>query len=289
MPKIAETAKPLGADLKKAAYTTVRLPDVIEYFSVASHVGKSLFTDYTAALIRRQLDLEVVIVRIESKGARSRDADIHISAEDFAASARLPGGEVALLKPVFDHLESVARKDKRPVTVIDWGGGLAEYRAKIWASTRLDARLADFNMQGLSIVTTTSLVDRMRHARDLIEQTRLITPGLRIALLLNRRAGNFTFIEHSEEGRAFRDLQKAAEGVTTIRVQSLTGETWQTCAAANLSMSDVIDADLPTLQHCLGGESSFVASAFQMQVAAWWNATEREFIKMLGTDDAATR
>jgi hypothetical protein len=289
MPKAAETTNALAADLRVSADRAARLPTVVEYFSVASHVGKSMFSTYTAALLRRQMGLDVVIVRIESKGARSREADIHIPVEDFAASARLPGGEVALLRPVFDLLESVAQKEKRPVIVIDWGGGLAEHRAKIWASTRFDARLADFNMKGLSIVTTTSLVDRMRHARDLIEQTRLITPGLQIGLLLNRRAGNFTFVENSEEGRAFRDLQKTAEGATTIKVQSITGETWQTCEAANLSMTDVIDADLRTLQQRLGGESSFVASAFQMQVAAWWNATEREFLKILGSSDAAPR
>jgi hypothetical protein len=72
-------------------------------------------------------------------------------------------------------------------------------------------------------------------------------------------------------------------------VQSITGETWQTCEAANLSMTDVIDADLRTLQQRLGGESSFVASAFQIQVAAWWNATEREFLKIFGIGDAAPR
>jgi hypothetical protein len=207
MPK-AETTNVPAADLRVSADRPGGLPTVVEFFSVASHVGKSMFSTYTAALLRKQMGLDVVIVRIESKGARSREADIHIPVEDFAASARLPGGEVALLRPVFDLLESVAQKDKRPVIVIDWGGGLAEHRAKIWASTRFDARLADFNMKGLSIVTTTSLVDRMRHARDLIEQTRLITPRLQIGLLLNRPAGNLP---------SSRTPKKAAPSATSRR------------------------------------------------------------------------
>jgi hypothetical protein len=46
------------------------------------------------------------------EGALS-EAGIHSPVED-TASARLPGGEVALLRPVFDLLESVAQEDKRP-------------------------------------------------------------------------------------------------------------------------------------------------------------------------------
>jgi hypothetical protein len=277
----------------KAVPTAVNRPavkyDVIEFCSIGSHVGKSMFATYTAALLRRVVCVDVVIVRIESKGARSKEADIHVNSEDFASSARLPGGEVALLRPVFDLLETVAQKEIRPVIVVDWGGGLAEHRAKIWASTRFDARLADFNMCGLSVVTTTSLVDRMRHARELVEQTRLITPDLDIALLLNRRVGGFTFVDGSEEARTFRDLQKAAKGVPVIKVPSITGETWQSCEAAGLSMTEVIDAELRPLQQRLGGESSFVANAFQTQVAAWWDSTEREFLKVLGASDAAPR
>jgi hypothetical protein len=262
--------------------------DLFEYFSIGSHVGKTLFANFTAELLTTVFGREVIVVRIESKGSLSA-GDIHINSEDFAASARLPGGEVALLRPVFDLLESMAQKEVRPVIVIDWGGGLSEYRAKIWAATRIDKRLADLNMRCLSVVTTTSLMDRMRHATKLIEQTRLITPGLNLVLLLNRRVGGFTFIQGSEEARVFHELRKAAEGISIIKAQSITGESWQSCEAAGLSMSEVINADLRTLQHRLGGESSFVASAYQMQVAAWWKNTERAFLNILGAASATQR
>jgi hypothetical protein len=289
MPDTTEDLVADGApDPINVAAEPAQPPDLVEYFSIGSHVGKTLFTDFTSALLRTVMGREVVVVRIESKGSRSV-GDIHVNSEDFAASARLPGGEVALLRPVFDLLESMAQKQVRPVVVIDWGGGLSEYRAKIWAATRIDKRLADFNMRGLSVVTTTSLMDRMRHATKLIEQTRLITPGLDLVLLLNRRVGGFNFIQGSEEARVFQELRKAAEGIPIITAHSVTGESWQSCEAAGLSMTEVIDADLRTLQHRLGGESSFVASAYQMQIAAWWKNTERAFLKILGAANAAHR
>jgi hypothetical protein len=152
MPDAAEATNAIPADQPIRADRPALQYDLIEYFSVASHVGKSMFATYTAALLRKVVGIDVVIVRIESKAARSKEADICINSEDFAASARLPGGEVALLRPLFDLLESLAQKQIRPVIIVDWGGGLAEHRAKIWASTRLDARLADFNMRGLSSI-----------------------------------------------------------------------------------------------------------------------------------------
>lgn len=50
--------------------------DLFEYFSIGSHVGKTLFANFTAALLRTVFGREVIIVRIESKGARSA-GDIH--------------------------------------------------------------------------------------------------------------------------------------------------------------------------------------------------------------------
>jgi hypothetical protein len=58
----------------------------IEFCSVASHVGKSMLSDYTAQLLA-QFGMPVKHVRIESKAARSRHADVvHIDTENFAAA-----------------------------------------------------------------------------------------------------------------------------------------------------------------------------------------------------------
>jgi hypothetical protein len=256
----------------------------IELTSTASHVGKSMLAIFLALLLR-QFGFAVVLLRIESKAARSAVGDIHIDSEDFAGAARLPGGEAAVLRPLYDCLQKASQDGS--IVIADWGGGLAEHRANIFAATRFDDRLAELNMRGLSVVVTTSLADRMRHARELIAQTQMITPGLDIALLLNRRVGRFHFVDGSDERQIFDDLQKAAKGLPVIRIPAIAGETWKTCEAAGLSMTDTIELPLRELAQRLGGENAWLASAYQMQVAAWWQSAEREALRVLGGTDAA--
>lgn len=258
----------------------------VEFVSTASHVGKSMLSTFVALLLR-QLGHKVVLVRIESKAVGSALADIHIDSEDFAGAARLPGGEVAVLRPLYDALQKAAKDDAKPVVIVDWAGGLSAYRAKIFAATRFDDRLADVGIRGLTMVLTTSLSDRMRHAADLIAQTRTITPGLDVALILNRRVGHFRFVEGSDERQIHEDLLKAAKGSPVIKIPPITGETWKVCEAAGLSMTDTIELPLRELAQRLGGENAWLASAFQMQVAAWWQSSEREMLRALGAANAA--
>jgi hypothetical protein len=81
----------------------------LEFVSVASHVGKSTLADFTAQLLG-QFDIPIKFIRIESKAARSRQSGdvVHIDTENFAAAARLPGAEAAVLRPVFEILEAAA-------------------------------------------------------------------------------------------------------------------------------------------------------------------------------------
>jgi len=183
-----------------------------EFVSTASHVGKTMLSTFVALLLR-QLGHKVLLIRIESKAVRSADADIHIASEDFADAARLPGAEVAVLRPLYGALQKAAKDDAKPVVIVDWAGGLSSHRAKIYAATRFDDRLADVGMRGLTVVVTTSLSDRMRQAAELVTQTRTITPNLDVALALNYRVGPFRFIEGSDERRIFQGLQKAAKGL----------------------------------------------------------------------------
>lgn len=259
----------------------------IEFFSVSSHVGKTMLAMFVAQLLCA-LGVPVRIVRIESKAARSRDKSVvHIDTEDFAAAARLPGAEVAILRPVFELIEEAAKSDAQPVILVDWGGGLATHRAKIYAATRFDARLAELNMRGLSMVVTTSLTDRMSQAAELIAQTRVIAPELDVALLLNRRAGSFAFVEGTEERRAYKDLIKAARNLPIVKIPAVAGESWQACEAAGLSMTEVINLSLDELMKRFGGESRYLVSAYQMHVATYWKVAESEVLRLLGGADAS--
>jgi hypothetical protein len=44
---------------------------------------------------------------------------------------------------------------------------------------------------------------------------------------------------------------------------------------------------LRSLAERLGGENAWLASAYQMQVAAWWQSSEREMLRALGESNAA--
>jgi hypothetical protein len=257
-----------------------------EFVSTASHVGKTMLSTFVALLLR-QLGHKVLLIRIESKAVRSADADIHIASEDFADAARLPGAEVAVLRPLYGALQKAAKDDAKPVVIVDWAGGLSSHRAKIYAATRFDDRLADVGMRGLTVVVTTSLSDRMRQAAELVTQTRTITPNLDVALALNYRVGPFRFIEGSDERRIFQGLQKAAKGLSVIKIPAIAGETWKTCEAAGLTMIDTVEMPLRELEKRLGGEDAWLASAFQMQVAAWWQSSEREMLRALGATNVA--
>ena len=107
----------------------------IEFCSVASRVGKSTLADFTTQLLA-QFGIPVKHVRIESKAARSRHADVvQIDTENFAAAARLPGAEAAVLRPLFEIIEAAALDEARPVIVLDCGGGISALRAQIYAAT----------------------------------------------------------------------------------------------------------------------------------------------------------
>lgn len=174
----------------------------------------------------------------------------------------------------------------KSVVIIDWAGGLADYRGRIMAATRFDERLTALGMKGISLVVTTSQADRMRQAAEVLAQTRAITPKLDRAVVLNRRFGAFQFVEGSAERSAFDALQKAANGDPAIRIPAVTGESWKACESAGLSMREVIELELEDLAKRLS-EDTFVASAVQLQVITWWATAEKEVLKVLGRKNGA--
>jgi len=255
---------------------------VFETIAAGTAVGKSLTAAFLTALLRME-GYSVQLVRIESRAANRQGADLVIDAENFSQSARLPGASAAVLRPLFLVLQQAAGAEDS-IVIIDWGGGLTSYRNEAFAATRFDERLAVWGMRGLTIVPTTSAVDRMEQAAEVLTKNALIVPGMDRLLLLNRRLGDFSFVTGSADRRAYEILRAASEGIPTIEIPAVAGESLKTCEDAGLAMRDVIAADVAQLARQLG-EIEPIAAAIQSHVAAWWAASERQLMNVIRAPD----
>jgi hypothetical protein len=252
-----------------------------ECIAPGTAVGKSLTANFIAALLR-SAGYKVTSVKIESRYADRRGADVLIDAEDFSQSARLPGAAAGVLRPLFSILERAKATDT--IVVLDWGGGLASYRNEAYAAVRFDDRLAAWGVPGLTIVPTTSSVDRMKQAADVIAKSALVAPGIDRLLLLNRRLGPFVFMSGTAERKAYDDLRAMAAGVPTIEIPAVAGESLKSCDDANLSMREVLGMKVDALAGRLG-EMEPIAAAIQRHVAAWWEASEANMRSVIADAD----
>jgi hypothetical protein len=280
MKRKAETMKN-----KPAQRSSVQFPlryRVFELTAAGTAVGKSLTAIFLAALLR-MAGYSVCLVRIESRAANRQGADLMVDAEDFSQSARLPGASAAVLRPLFLALQQAAGSENS-IVIIDWGGGLTSYRNEAFTATRFDERLAAWGMRGLSIVPTTSAVDRMEQAAEVLAKTALVVPGMDRLLILNRRLADFSFVTGSADRRAYEKLRAASEGIPTIEIPAVAGESLKTCEDAGLAMRDVIAADVAQLARQLG-EIEPIAAAIQSHIAAWWAASERQLMNIIRAPD----
>jgi hypothetical protein len=256
----------------------IMLPRFLEFAASATAVGKTLLAAFSR-MFYRQHGYQPILVRIESRAVRRDGADILIDSEDFAQSSKLPGGVAGVLRPLFPALES-ARKEERTAVIVDWGGGLSAYRRQAFAATRFGERLASMGIRGMSAIVTTSAADRMTQAAEALRTSAMIAPQISRCLVLNRRAGPFNFVAGSEQRITFEALQEAAEGVPIMKVDAVAGESWKMCDDSNLTMAEVIAMDIPALAARLR-EDEFIATACQTQIAAWWESTEAEILRVL--------
>jgi hypothetical protein len=257
--------------------STIVLPRFLEFVAHATAVGKSLLAAF-AYMFYLQHGYQPILVRIESRAVRRSGADILIDTEDFAQSSRLPGGVAGVLRPLFPALDRA--RNERVAVIVDWGGGLSDYRHQAYAATRFGERLAGMGIPGVSAIVTTSAADRMAQATENLGTSARIAPQISRRLILNRRAGPFHFVPGSEQRRTFEALQKAAEGVQIMKIDAVAGESWKMCDDSNLTMAEVIAMDIPELAARLR-EDEFIATACQTQVAAWWESTEAEMLRTL--------
>lgn len=255
-----------------------------ELIAQATAVGKSIMAKFLTDMLR-QMGHRVILVRIESKVIKQAGADVAIDAEDFAQAARLPGGVAGVLRNLFLTLEQAAREGT--IVIVDWGGGLADYRAEAYAATRFDERLEELGIRGLCFVVTTCATDRMNQASESLATCELIAPKLERGLILNKRIGPFSFVAGSDEHKVWEKLQRTAKGSKMVEIPAVAGESWKKCSDAGLTMSDVIESDLGQLTAQLN-DPRILAAAYQSHVAAWWIAAEKAMLPLLlNTHNAA--
>jgi hypothetical protein len=267
------------SDTPSMKLTGSGLPQVIELSADGTAVGKTT----TAWRIRHYCDrygIKTVLVAIESRGNRRaqayRRSDIFIATEDFKRARELPGGLVGVLQPLFAAIEQAAKSDG--IVIVDWAGGQAQARLEVLTASGFDQRLAELNMVGLSVIVTTSAVEKMRQAADNLTGTLEAAPGLQRVLLLNAHGGAFQFIPNTAAAAAYKALLKADTAV--IRFPSIEGESWQECQQAGLSMLAVIKstpAELATKTRL----DRFTAAACRAEIAAWYKLTDTALRQVL--------
>ena len=131
-----------------------------------------------------------------------------------------------------------------------------------------------------SVIATTNAANDMAQAAALLRTSAMIAPNLTRCLALNRRRGSFVFLDGSEQGRIYSRLRDEARDARTFEVRAVGGESWKVCDEVGLTMPQVIQSDLGALSARIG-RNAFIAGACQIEVAAWYSATEAELLRAL--------
>ena len=85
MPDTTEDLVADGApDPINVAAEPAQPPDLVEYFSIGSHVGKTLFTDFTSALLRTVMGRDFDLSQVER---HSRPASLSVGLRTQEASS----------------------------------------------------------------------------------------------------------------------------------------------------------------------------------------------------------
>jgi len=270
---------------KKELLTTTALPAVVDFTGHGTGLGKTLLAK-TAALVYQQAGYDVTMVRIESKNIthREADTDIFIPTENFAQAATLVGGLAGVLDPLFETIKNI--KLGKSAIIIDWGGGLADHRSHIFTATQFGERVTEMGISAASVIATTNAANDMAQAAALLRTSAMIAPNLTRCLALNRRRGSFVFLDGSEQGRIYSRLRDEARDARTFEVRAVGGESWKVCDEVGLTMPQVIQSDLGALSARIG-RNAFIAGACQIEVAAWYSATEAELLRALALPNAA--
>jgi len=267
-------------------FDATTLPHYVEFSADGTGVGKTLLSWRTRYLYA-SAGVRTIMVRLETRGVQKQlhPGDVFIPVEDFTQASSVAGGIAGVLGPLYGAIKEAAAFNG--VVIVDWAGGLAAHRAEMMASTRFAERLAGMGVTGLSCVVTTNATDRMRQAAENLKTLQAVAPGIDRCLVRNERLGGFDFIAGSGQAKVHAELMRTARaGGKVITIPAIAGDSWKICEDAGLALTDVIKLD-PAAVAARIGTDDFIAAACITETAAWWEATQQEFNRVLRFRPAA--
>ncbi|MBD3847499.1 hypothetical protein IED13_17500 [Bosea sp. SSUT16] len=243
-----------------------------------THQGKSTIATRLRAHCE-DAGLSVTMVRIESEHVAKGlgDDDVLVPVEEIGQAGRVVGGIVGVMEPA---LTAVTRMIERGgVVVMDWGGGLGEYRLELLAATGLDHVLAQENIPAWTIVVATDIETSMAQALRVLERTALMAPELQRAVVLNRLHGAFDAASSTPQGRR-KDALLSHKGLgATLNFPLVSGQSMAALAPLGLDHRAMLELIPEEVARRLG-ISPFLARALLAHFAAWYAKSTEEMEKI---------
>jgi len=243
-----------------------------------THQGKTT----VAARLRAHCEdagLAVTMVRIESEHvARGlREGDVLVPVEEIGKAGKVVGGIVGILEPA---LAAVTRMlHGGGVVIMDWGGGLGDYRLKLLATTGLGQILAQEGIPAWSVVVATGIETSMAQGLRVLERTAQIAPDLKRALVLNQLHGNFDVASSTPLGQK-KGALLAHKGLgATLNIPLASGQAMAALAPLGTDHRTLLEMVPEDVAKRLG-VSPFLARAILAHFAAWYTKSAEEIEKI---------
>lgn len=268
-----------AVDLAMPGNALGRLPR--HFFDITAdgtHQGKTT----VAARLRAHCEdagLAVTMVRIESEHvARGlREGDVLVPVEEIGKAGKVVGGIVGILEPA---LAAVTRMlHGGGVVIMDWGGGLGDYRLELLATTGLGQILAQEGIPAWSVVVATGIETSMAQGLRVLERTAQIAPDLKRALVLNQLHGNFDVASSTPLGQK-KGALLAHKGLgATLNIPLASGQAMAALAPLGTDHRTLLEMVPEDVAKRLG-VSPFLARAILAHFAAWYTKSAEEIEKI---------
>ena len=223
--------------------------------------------------------LPVTMIRIESAHvARGlREGDVLVPVEAIGQAGKVVGGIAGVMGPALAAVERMI--EQGGVVVMDWGGGLGDYRLELLATTELGQSLAQEGIPAWSIVVATGIETSMGQALRVLEMTAQIAPELQRAVVLNRLHGDFGAASSTPQGRKEAALLSHRGLGATLNLPLASGQSMAALAPLGLDHRAMLELTPEEVAKRLG-MSSFLARALLAHFAAWYAKSAEEIAKV---------